>query len=256
MALYAIAGAFCLIYPVLVTAGVDTNTGFLFSIGAASLVGAALVSRFAGGLSIREGLLAALVIGCGITLVSLLPRLGPHLQRVATYAHLSSTLALCAAGALAGGRLGAIWSRYSAFECRNPSAVLMAAFVLVGAFACHASFVALVAEVSHGLAVFLCLISLLVTPSFAGAALQLGQHEAVERQMGMGIALISSTLLLLVAWELQNLGSIMLISIAFLGLGATVYSITLPGVMTVRSSRLWRHRCNDVPLAVVVQESD
>jgi hypothetical protein len=256
VALYAIGGAFCLLFPAALWAGLADDTSHFLSAGTASLVGAALVSRFAQGMSIREGMVAALVMGCGISLVSLLPRLGAHMHQVGTYTHLFSTLILCTTGALAGGRMGAIWSRYSAFAARTPSAALMAGVVLIGAFACHTALVILAAQVSHGLAVFVSLISLFVTPAFAGAALQLGQHQAVERQVGMGIALIAGTLLFFVAMELQSVGSVSLIAIALLGLGATIYSITLPGVIAVRSSRLWKHRCNDVPLAVVVQETD
>lgn len=252
VALYAIGGAFCLLYPAALWLGLGTGTAHLFSAGVATFGGAALVSRFADGDSIREGMLAALVIAASITAVASLEG-GPLLEATG-FTHLLSTLLLALAGAQAGGRAGILWGHRFEYEGQGKSGSLLAALVLVGAFACHAALVVLVAVVSHGLAVFLCLITIFVTPAFAGAALQLGQSHAVERQVGLGITLIAGTLLFFVGWELRQFGSLSLIAIAFLGVGATIYSIALPGVITVRSSRFWSHRCNDLPQAVVVQD--
>jgi hypothetical protein len=252
VALYAIGGAFCLVYPLALWLKLGTSTAYLFSVGVACFGGALMVSRFADGDSIREGMLAGLLVTASITLVSCLE--GIELQtRVLTLTHFVSTVFLAIAGAQAGGRAGALWGRRFEFEGEGKSGPVLAALVLIGAFACHAALVTVVAVVSHGLGVFLCLITIFVTPAFAGAALQLGQSQAVERQVGMGIALIAGTLLCFVAWELKQFGSLSAVAVAFLGVGATIYSIALPGVMTVRSSRFWSHRCNEVPQAVVVQ---
>jgi hypothetical protein len=122
----------------------------------------------------------------------------------------------------------------------------------VGAFVSHVGFIAIFEEVNHRFAIFLILFSIIITPSFAGAALQLSQPEPVERQMGVGLTLIATAFLVLIGWESRSAGTVFLLSIAFLGIGATIYSVTLPGILTVRSSRFWSHRCNEVPVAVAV----
>ena len=132
----------------------------------------------------------------------------------------------------------------------------MSAIVLVGALVCHLGLIAVFEQVNHRLAVFLMILSLIMTPSLAGAALQLGQAEPVERQMGFGLALIAAFILLGLGWELQSLGTTLFLSLVFLGIGALIYSVSLPGMLTVRSSRFWSHRCNDVPVAVAVVVKD
>ena len=253
MALYTIAGAFALIH---ILAHFVLHTGFLFNLGASAFVGAALVSRFSDGLSLRESLLAALVLVLGGASLLLLTNQDHLLDQAATSTLLLSSLMVVASATLAGTHLGAAWARRTAYEGRTMTGAVLAAVVLIGALVCHVGVIALFEEASHGFAVFLMLMSLILTPAFAGAALQLSQPEPVEGQMGLGITLIAAAFLILIGWKIQSAGTVFLISIAFLGVGATLYTVTLPGVLTVRSSRFWRHRCNDVPVAVAVIAKD
>ena len=253
MALYTIGGAYALMH---LLAHFAVHTGYLFNLGAAGFVGGALVSRFTDGQALRESLLASLAVVFGVTILLMLPHRRHLIELSSTYTLLLSSLLVITTATLAGTRLGAAWARRVAYEGRTVMGAVMAAVVLIGAFVCHLGLIAMFEEASHGFAVFLVLLSIVLTPAFAGAALQLSQADPVERQLGLGIALIASAFLILIGVELQSAGTVFLISIAFLGVGATIYTVTLPGVMTVRASRFWSHRCNDVPMAVAVVAKD
>lgn len=253
VALYTMAGAFTLMH---LFAHFAIQTPHLFNLGAAGFLGATFVSRFSDGRALKECLLAALALAFGLVVVSSLPHHELAIAEAATYTRMLSSMLVVVSAALGGSRLGAIWARRVAYEGRTISGAVLAAVVLVGALVCHVALIAIFEEVSHGLAVFLILLSIITTPAFAGAALQLSQTEPVEGQMGLGIALIAAVFLILIGLEVHSLGTLFLISIGFLGIGATIYSITLPGVFAVRSSSRWGHRCNDVPVAVAVVVKD
>lgn len=253
MALYTITGTLTLMS---LLAHFALHTSHLFNIGVAGFVGGVLVSRFTDGLSLRESLLASVAVVIGVTILSLLPRRAPLVDEATTYTILLSSVLVMTSAVLGGTRVGAVWARRAAYEGRTIMGAIMAAVLLVGAFVSHLGVIAIFEQASHGLAIFLILSSIVLTPAFAGAALQLSQAEPVERQMGLGIALIAATFLVLLAMELQSAGTLFLISIAFLGVGATIYTVTLPGVLTVRTSRFWGHRCNDLPVAVAVAAND
>ncbi len=253
MALYTIAGSYTLMH---VLAHYALHTDYLFNIGAAGFVGAVLVSRFSDGDSLRETLLASVVIVIGVSILSILPNRRQLMEQATTYTLLLSSLLVAMTAALAGTRVGAAWAQRAAYQSRAIMGAVLAAVVLVGAFACHLGVIAVFEEASHGLAIFLILLSIVLTPAFAGAALQLSQADSVERQMGSGIALIAAAFLILLGWQLRSPGTVFLISIGFLGVGATIYTVTLPGVLTVRSSRFWSHRCNDVPVATAIVAKD
>lgn len=249
VAFYTIAGAFALLRMLALFA---IHLDYLFSFAAAGFVGGALVSRFSDGRSVRESLIASMLVAVGAMLITTLPHPAYYLHQGATYQQLLSSLVVICAASLGGSRLGAVWAQRLAYEGRTLMGAVLAAMVLVGAIASHMSLIALFEEVNHRLAVFLILLSMIITPSFAGAALQLSQAEPVERQVGLGLTLIATAFLVLIGWELRSAGTVFLLSIAFLGIGAIIYSVTLPGVLTVRSSRSWRHRDNELPVAVAV----
>lgn len=253
VALYSIAGALALAH---LLSSELLHVDHLYSLGAGGFVGAALVSRFSDGRGLRECMIASVLVVLGLSVLMSLPFLRDKVQMQTTYSELLSALAVMGASAVGGSRMGALWSDRVVYQGSTPMGAVMAAIVLVGAFACHVGLIAVFEEVSHRLAVFLVILSVVMTPAFAGAALQLGQAEPVERQMGYGLALIFGVFLVLIGWELHSLGGVLLLSLAFLGIGATIYSVSLPGMLTVRSSRFWDHRCNDVPVAVAVIAKD
>ncbi len=247
VALYTMAGTLTLLH--LLSSFAD-HVPFLLKVGAAGFIGAALVSRFADGLSLRECLLASVGVGVGVTIISILPTIGDEIMVGGTYRQLLSTLIVIISAALAGSHVGAAWADLVAYEGRTAMGAIMAAIVLVGALVCHVGLIAVFEQVNHQLAIFLILLSILVTPSFAGAALQLSQGESVERQLGLGVALIASVGLFLAGWEFRSAGIMIVMALAFVGVGAVIYFVSLPGVMTVRSSAFWQYRCNHVPVAV------
>ena len=247
VALYTMAGAFTLMH---LLAHFALHTHHLLNLGVAGFLGAALVTRFSDGKALKENLLAATAVAFGVSVVSTLPHHDLMIAQSTTYTRLLSSVLVITTAALGGSRLGAVWARRVAYEGRTLMGGVMAAVVLIGALISHVALIAVFEEVSHDLAVFLILLSIIATPAFAGAALQLSQTEPVEGQMGLGIALIHAAFLILIGMEIRSLGTVFLISIGFLGIGATIYSITLPGVFAVRSSARWAHRCNDVPVAV------
>lgn len=212
---------------------------------AASFMGAALTSHLCGGQSIREGLLAAI-------LMTLVPLTMPVLVPTAPSA---GAIFLSGIGALAGGRFGALFTGSSGRREGKMTGSVMAALMLIGAFYLHCVLAALLSLVSAGLAVLAGLTTAFATPALAGAALQLSYRRHAEDLLLRGVTLIGVCLLLLAARETHNLGILMLLGLGLSLVGAFVYGIALPGVFTIRSSRSWPHRARELPVAVVVADS-
>ncbi len=254
VALYAVAGALCL---AILAMSMQSHASELTlpAYGEASLVGCALLAFFTDGQSLREGVLAAILIGV-TQLMFKVVAVFAHIEILSfetTLASPLSTSLLCLTGAVLGGKAGAFLARSAGRKLRIAARVLFAAMLLVGAVYVHAVVISFAGRLSGGLAIALTLIALATTPSLAAAALQLTHAAAAEGYVAAGIALLGVFLEINLVLMGHGLGVLSLCAVVFVFAGVTIYGIALPGVLTLRQMAIWPVAAVPLPTALALE---
>ena len=176
VAVYTMVGALALVH--LLFLSLDALPGGLFyaGFGLSSLIGAALASRQSRGTSLVEGMIAAVIVGLVQLVILLIRAPMDELSFMTQIRAPLSTTFVCFAGALAGGRLGAL-SKVVAREDGKPPWHLtaMATLLLIGTLAGH---VLMILPLSYllpprGLLIFVAVVLVISSPAVAGLSLQL-----------------------------------------------------------------------------------
>lgn len=244
---YCIVGALCCAQFLMDLFDVEVLGLHFVGHGAACFVGGMLASLLSMRPSRAEEVVAATLVGA-VPLVMRIPM--DDLQFLEFSTPLSTAL-VCAAAAVAGSRVGARWKLQGRFVSFGLSA--LCGFAIVGAFCTHFIVLAFVFQDSMGIAIALQMLMTLATPGLVGWIVQMQHREPVESYLVGGLALLSATLAISIAIEIQQP---MILTPLIFGLTITsgiLYGCSLLGVMSARSSERWINSSAELPPAVLCE---